>query len=548
MIGVDKAMNTKTFFRYVANVECMSLACAFLCGILSRAIGADDWDKYVKAPPNHAVLSDTLNGWYFVPKESKQVYDETLRRLESLQTEVESGRLNAKDAKAALAELTSQLTVLRATLEAGRVHVAGAEIHEQTETAEFEMGPEKRLAITANHVRVVGWEGKKIKVELKKMVLSTDNKPVEDHLKAIRIVHQHGPVEFAGQSDAKWNAQEAEFLAKEGANLSKEQLVKRREFVNEIRQSRAHHRDLRDKDVDHISVAGLEYNNKKSVTKSVKSDGGEGQMGSVRQRYAELTVFVPSCTSLCIRGARRGLQVENLAVSALTIVDEDSTDSDARGRFDLTGLEGNLVCINFPLRTIKKVNGHVRVESTTEFGIEGAGTSHHDDLRDMTPSRPIQVEVHEVAQGVDLRYARVQLDLVNIQGKLNVENEFGDTHLTLATALAESAHRIVSLAGRIDIELSPEAWDSVPVLAVTNHGGVRTNISREEFVDFHLTGPDKHDKVRRNWSGFRKVVAGEDRMAVFNLFDRFAAILNDTARTNGLDLISRNGSLVLVRK
>lgn len=37
-------------------------------------------------------------------------------------------------------------------------------------------------------------------------------------------------------------------------------------------------------------------------------------------------------------------------------------------------------------------------------------------------------------------------------------------------------------------------------------------------------------------------------MAVFNLFDRFAAILNDKVRTNGLDLISRNGPLVVVRK
>jgi len=84
--------------------------------------------------------------------------------------------------------------------------------------------------------------------------------------------------------------------------------------------------------------------------------------------------------------------------------------------------------------------------------------------------------------------------------------------------------------------LSAAAWDSVNVLAVTNHGGVRTNISREQFDDFHLTGPDKHDNVRRDWSGFRKVVADEDRMAVFDLLDRFAAILNDTARANGLDL------------
>ena len=544
-------MNTKLFLRYVPYVEFMPLAYAFLCVILSRTSGADDWEKHVKAPPNHAVLSDTLNGWYLVPIASKQVYDETVRRLESLQTEVESGHLKANDAKVELVELTSQLTVLRATLQASRVHIAGAEIHEQTETIEFEMGPEKRLVITANHVRVVGWEGKKVKVELKKTVLSTDKKPVksvEDELKAIRIVHQLGRVEFAGQSDAQWDAQEAEFMAKEGANLSKEQLAERRVIVNEIRQIRAYHRDLLDKDIDHVSVAGLEFNNNKSITKSVKSEVRVARMNSIRQRYAEMTVYVPSCTSLCIRGARRGLQVENLIVSTLTIVDEDSTDSDERGRFDLKGLEGNLVCINFPLQTIKKVKGHVWVESTTEFGFQGAGTTYRDDLRDMTPSRQFQVDVDEVTQGVDLLYARVLLDLANIQGKINVKNEFGDTHLVVASSMAETTHRIVSLTGRIDVELSSAAWDSVNVLAVTNHGGVRTNIPREQFDDFHLNGPDKHDNVRRDWSGFRKVVAVEDRMAVFDLLDRFAAILNDTARANGLDLISRNGFLVVVRK
>ncbi len=37
-------------------------------------------------------------------------------------------------------------------------------------------------------------------------------------------------------------------------------------------------------------------------------------------------------------------------------------------------------------------------------------------------------------------------------------------------------------------------------------------------------------------------------MAVFNLFDRFATVLNDASRMDGLDLITRNGALVVVRK
>jgi hypothetical protein len=379
------------------------------------------------------------------------------------------------------------------------------------------------------------------------MVLSSDQKPVDEHLNAISIHHEHGKPGFAGQTDAERDAQEAEFMAKDGARLSKEQLEKRRRFVDSIRQNYAHHRELLGKVIDQLTVKGLEYDQNGFVEMKVMSDGGDGRSGSVRQRYAELRVYVPECTSVCVRGARRGLLIENLAAS-LTVVDEDSTDSDAGSRFEIQGLKGNLLCQNFPLQVIANVQGHVSITSTTEFGVEGAGTNHHDGLRDMTPARPYSVTLDGVTEGVRLHYGRVRLDLQDIAGTIDVENEFGDTHFSSTAPLADSAHRIVSQSGRIDVELSLDAWKSVPVLAVTNHGGSRTNIPREEFDDFHLSGEDKHDQVRRDWSGFRTVVEGEERFAVFRLIDRFAAILGDGERTHGLDLLTRNGHIVVLRK
>ena len=538
-------MLSTRFWRFIPFT--MQLTGLLVYCAANPAITADDWDRYEKAPPNHALLSDTLNGWYFAPNDLKNLYDGTLQRLEALQVEVDGGQVSAKDATEELAELKLRLQTVREKIEESRVHVAGAEIHEQTETIEFELGPEKRLAITSNHVRIVGWQGPKVKVELRKLVLSSDQKPVDEQLKAISIHHEHGKPEFAGQTDEEWNAQEAEFMARDGATLSKEQLEERRKFVDDIRQSYAHHRELLGKEIDQLMLKGLEYDQNKFVEMKVKSNGGDGRSGSVRQRYAELTVYVPECTSVCVRGARRGLLIENLAAS-LTVVDEDSTDSDARSRFEIQGLKGDLLCENFPLQVIANVVGHVSIVSTTEFGVEGAGTSHHDDLRDMTPARPYSVAVHGVTEGVRLRYGRVRLDLQDIAGTIDVENEFGDTHFSSTAPLAGSAHRIVSQSGRIDVELSPAAWKSVPVLAVTNHGGSRTNISREEFDDFHLSGEDKHDQVRRDWSGFRTVIEGEERFAVFQLFDRFAAILSDGERKTGLDLLTRNGRIVVLRQ
>jgi hypothetical protein len=336
-------------------------------------------------------------------------------------------------------------------------------------------------------------------------------------------------------------------LAKTGATLTAEQLEGRRKFVDDIRQSYAIHRELLSKDVDQLSVAGMDYQSNPMITTKVKSEGGDGQWGSARQRYAELTVYVPPCKSVCVRGAKRGLMVEDL-VGSLTIVEEDSTDSDARGHFEVQGLTGNLICRSFPLQTIANVKGHVTVESFSEFGVEGAGTSHRNDMREMTPARQFSVTVNDITDGVDLRFGRVSLDLKNIAGKIDVENEFGDTNFVATGKLTEAAHGIVSQSGRIDVKLSAEAWDSMPVVAVTNHGGVRTNIDQMQFSDFHLSGPDKHSRVRRDWSGFRRVVEGEDHFAVFNLLERFTAISEGAPRSNGLDLMTRSGRIVIVRE
>ena len=79
------------------------------------------------------------------------------------------------------------------------------------------------------------------------------------------------------------------------------------------------------------------------------------------------------------------------------------------------------------------------------------------------------------------------------------------------------------------------------------HGGIRTNVSREEFEEFYLTGEDKLGRVQRSWSGFRTSEQNEDRFGVFTLLDRFAAVAQGTARSRGLDTLSRSGTIVIVR-
>lgn len=500
-----------------------------------------------QAPPGHAIVGETINGWYFAPKELKDEYDSVLSRLEDLQSDVDAGKGDVKKARAMLDELREKLKSLRLAVNATRILVEGADLHEQTETIEFDLGPEKRLAITANKVRVVGWDGPKVKVELKKTVLSPDGKPVDEQLKEIRLNHKHERAEFAGKTDAEWEASEAEFLAKDGATLTPEQRENRKKFVDSIRQSYAIYRDLLGKPVDQITVEGMDYQSNKVVSMNVKSENGDGRMGSVRQRYAEVIAYVPKCVSVTVRGAERGLRVENLAAD-LVITPHDSTDSDARAKSTVEGLHGNLVCHDFVLNAVNKVKGNVKIELTTENGFEGSAHNHRNGIRTMTAGRAIATAVHNVGGDVDLKFGRVALDLKAIGGTLNVVNRFGNTSFEAQGTLAKTAHRVFSESGRIDVTLSDDAWKAVPILVVTHHGGVRTNVDREEFDDFSLEGEDKSDHSRSTFRGCRTVVEREDRFAVFQLFDRFAAIATGTPRSPGLDLFSRSGNLSVTRE
>lgn len=504
-------------------------------------------DKYETAPPKHAVLSSTLNGWFFVPKELKTRYDKTLKELESLQTNVELGHVSADEAQRELDRHRTSLRELRKLIEASRVHVDGAKIHEQTESTEFTLGPEQRLAITTNQVHIIGWDKPYVKADLRKLVLAPDKQPIQDHLDDISIEHTHGRAEFAGKTDAEWEAEEQKYLETDGANLTPEQRLSRKKFVDEIRNSYYKYRDYVGKPTDHITVAGLEYDHNSSITLSAKSEGGDGQSGSVRQRYAELTVFVPKCITVCVRGAERGLIVENLE-SDLIITPEGSTDSDERGRFEINGLHGNLTCSDFPLSKIANVKGHVTYTSTLEFGVEGGGLSYLDNQRNMKTARPFAMEIQNVSNGVQLHTGRIRLALSNIGGTVDVLNEFGSTTFKSDSPLPQTAHRLVSYSGKIEAEFSQSAWDSIPIATATNHGGIQTNTEREVFEDFYLEGVDSLTNTRRNWYGFRKPLPKADHFATFELVKRFPSTIRNEERTPGFDIISRAGVVVILKK
>ena len=56
-----------------------------------------------------------------------------------------------------------------------------------------------------SHIRVEGWDGTQVKCVLEKTVVAADDKPVDEHLQGIKLVHRHGLApNLVGHTPAEW--------------------------------------------------------------------------------------------------------------------------------------------------------------------------------------------------------------------------------------------------------------------------------------------------------------------------------------------------------
>jgi len=165
-----------------------------LFAISSTAARAELPKAKATAPDSHVQLKDTASGTYYVAKPLKEEYDRLLSRLKTLQADIESERTSGAVALNSLKTLQTDLIRLRDEIEKKKLFVPVAKTHVQTETITFDLGSEKLLVITADNVRLVGWEGPGVKVEFEKTVLSTDGKLDEAELKGLKVIHKHARI------------------------------------------------------------------------------------------------------------------------------------------------------------------------------------------------------------------------------------------------------------------------------------------------------------------------------------------------------------------
>src|SRR5947209_19776911 len=95
----------------------------------ARVFAQDSPEAKGVVPANHAILSDTLSGSYFVAKPLKDQYDRLLARLELLKRELDEERVSGPQAQGRLDALREDLKLLRLNMEATKVLVPVAKVH-----------------------------------------------------------------------------------------------------------------------------------------------------------------------------------------------------------------------------------------------------------------------------------------------------------------------------------------------------------------------------------------------------------------------------------
>jgi hypothetical protein len=144
------------------------------------------------APPNHDVLKHARGGAYFIAKGLKEEYDRLLGRVQALKADLAAERIEGTDARRMLRGLQTQLDALRREIDDKKVLVSPVKVHTQSETTMYDLGPHRLLVITADNIRMEGWDGPQVKCVLEKTVLAPDENPVDDHLKGLKVIHRHG--------------------------------------------------------------------------------------------------------------------------------------------------------------------------------------------------------------------------------------------------------------------------------------------------------------------------------------------------------------------
>ncbi len=514
-----------------------------LFGAIGRHLPADEVRELkADAPKDQLIVGGKLGGYYYAAKPLKEEYDRLRLQVQALRAEIIGGKIGGREAAAEVRTLQDDLERVRQLIDDTKTFIAVGNLSTKTETTEFSLGPEKLLFINGvSKVRLVGWDKPGVACVVEKTVVGNAGQSLDDQFAAIRLVYRHGPAqEEVGLSREERKASEDEFLASpEGMKLTAEQREARRTTIEKIFASQAYFRTFQGKSIDVVEIEGLTYQQgNRQVSYRVMSPGGNGVAGGMWQRHALLTVYVPSCTAIGIRGGAGGLEVDG--VKAPLIVRGDF-NRDYHAHSHVKDHEGALTVENIALETIDRVRGNVSVTVSADLG--NAGIRHGDGCKTQYFELPASYDYRDIEGDLVASLLNVNLQLSNVSGRLDVTDDFGDILLIANTPLAKAVHRLFSQSGNITLQLATDALKDAPLIAATECGTVRVADQAPPLVDGNATGWPGDGLLRRTYRGF---ATKSDEKPPFDHFGPFMKMVNSFAvekQAAGLVVISRSGTV-----
>lgn len=489
------------------------------------------------APANYGILEREATGVVYVDKELLHRYNELVGQAKKLRERINAGETSRGQADQDLKNLRSQLSALRELIDQNKVLVEPYESFTRRDEITFPLSKSGMIVITADNVRVKGWEGPGIRCVMEKTVLG-ESEPAKSEFDAIAMNHEERVADnWVGITDEKRDADERAFLESEsGKKMSDEARKNRARFLAEIRDSYTMYKPFQGEQINTLEVRGLRYDQgNEMITGDTRSPGGDANSGGYWRRSAKLTILVPPCERVAIRGCQETIYVNDVQCG-LVLTNHESHDRDYNGTFVVDNVKGDVVIYQAPIRSLTNVDGNVSVIQTDEFC--DRSTSHGGGGRTIRPAAMAKTVWAGISGDVHARILRTKLELRDMRGEVDIENEYGDTTWFLTGPVKDAAHRIASHTGSIQLITPKAALAGIPVFAFSQCGVARTSFTQQQFDDrsFSTKG--------RGWHGFNTSGAAKD---LFFAFQRHAKAVENEDRTSGIDLISHDGGVSVDR-
>ena len=480
--------------------------------------------KQAVAPGDAAIFAQDWAGAYFIARPLKEKYDSLQKRVAALRTDIREAKIDSASAHTQIAALQAELKELLLQIDATKLYIPGAKIQTRIETTIIPIAAADLVLIDCESIEIQGWSGPGIECVLEKTVLDEDGTRFDADFAGIKLVARKATGnEFFGfyknmasrpgeREKALWNG----FIFKE--------------FI--------------DHDLSYITVEGLTgQEGNQNISLKMLNEKGDGSESSQWRRHAKLKLRVPKCRLVGVRGALGGFRVQDLNAS-LSVLGDGNRDYSAS--YTVSNLLGSFTAENIPIHRLDGIHGDVSVMDMAYQENRSTGFSADGQIaRSESPRGSIYRDIHG---NLSAAFCRADLTLEQIEGRIDVQNDFGNIDWIINKKLAQKEdHRIASQSGSIDIRLDDKALGELEMSLFTECGVLHLANKIDDFKSMMFTSTEG-DVVRRYWHALvraRPVARQHDPMESLATFRRVADALQGRPRKPGVDVISRAGTITV---